>query len=441
MLHGTARINELNHLEIGGCDTVELAKEFGTPLYLMDEELIRKNCRLYKDTLAKLHEESQVIYAGKAFLTMGMCKIIEEEGLGLDVVSGGELYTAMKVDFPPQRIYFHGNNKSFEELKMAVDYGVGRIVVDNFYELELLKDLTKKRHSKIKILLRITPGIEAHTHDYIKTGQVDSKFGFGLENGHAFMAVEHALSIKGIKLMGFHCHIGSQIFEKEPFSMAAEVMMKFSKDVKERFNVEVSEIDFGGGFGIKYVDTDSPLPVETYLKTLVDSVKAWSEKLDIKVPRILIEPGRAIVGAAGTTLYTIGSIKNIPGVRKYISVDGGMSDNIRPALYGAKYSAMIANKAGSPPEEKVSVAGRCCESGDMLIWDIELPRVVPGDILAMFCTGAYHYTMASNYNMLPKPAVVFVRYKNAKLMVQRETYEDLLRNELFKDIKNSISFA
>ncbi|AYO30676.1 diaminopimelate decarboxylase [Biomaibacter acetigenes] len=433
MLFGTARINELNHLEIGGCDTVDLAREFGTPLYLMDEEYIRKNCRLYKHTLSKLHENSEVIYAGKAFLTMGMCKIIEEEDLSLDVVSGGELYTAISAEFPAKRIYFHGNNKSYEELRMAVKYGVGRIIVDNFYELEMLKDLAKKQRSKIKILLRITPGIEAHTHDYIKTGQLDSKFGFGLENGHAVMAVEHALSSKGIKLMGFHCHIGSQIFEREPFNMAAEVMLKFARDIHESFGIETSEIDFGGGFGIKYTDDDRPLSVENYLETLVDSVKLWSEKLNIRVPKILIEPGRAIVGAAGTTLYTVGSIKNIPGVRKYISVDGGMSDNIRPALYGAKYSAMIANKAGNPPEEKVSVAGKCCESGDMLIWDIELPRVVPGDILAIFCTGAYHYTMSSNYNMLPRPAVVFVKDGSAQLMVQRETYEDLLRNEVFKN--------
>jgi diaminopimelate decarboxylase len=391
--------------------------------------------------LSKLHKNSEVIYAGKAFLTMGMCKIIEEEDLSLDVVSGGELYTAISAEFPAKRIYFHGNNKSYEELRMAVKYGVGRIIVDNFYELEMLKDLAKKQRSKIKILLRITPGIEAHTHDYIKTGQLDSKFGFGLENGHAVMAVEHALSSKGIKLMGFHCHIGSQIFEREPFNMAAEVMLKFARDIHESFGIETSEIDFGGGFGIKYTDDDRPLSVENYLETLVDSVKLWSEKLNIRVPKILIEPGRAIVGAAGTTLYTVGSIKNIPGVRKYISVDGGMSDNIRPALYGAKYSAMIANKAGNPPEEKVSVAGKCCESGDMLIWDIELPRVVPGDILAIFCTGAYHYTMSSNYNMLPRPAVVFVKDGSAQLMVQRETYEDLLRNEVFKTNKKSVSFA
>jgi len=441
LLTCTAKINELNHLEIGGCDTVDLVKDFGTPLYLMDEGLIRKKCSIFKETLKSLHKNSEVIYAGKAFLTMGMCKIIEEEGLSLDIVSGGELYTAMKADFPAERIYFHGNNKTYEELRMAIEYGVGRIVVDNFYELEMLKDLTKKLQNKVKVLLRITPGIEAHTHDYIKTGQLDSKFGFGLENGLAIMAVEHAMSIKGIKLVGFHCHIGSQIFETEPFKMASEIMLKFSKDIYERFNIQTKEIDFGGGFGIKYVDNDKPLAIETYIKAIVESVKYWSQKLGLELPKILIEPGRAIVGAAGTTLYTIGSIKNIPGIRKYISVDGGMSDNIRPALYGAKYTAMLANKANNLPEDKVSIAGKCCESGDMLAWDIELPKVAPGDILAIFCTGAYHYTMSSNYNMLPKPAVVFVNDGNSRLMVQRETYEDLLKNELFETAQKSVSFA
>ncbi|NLU09841.1 MAG: diaminopimelate decarboxylase [Tepidanaerobacter acetatoxydans] len=442
MFCGTGRINKFNHLEIGGCDAVELAKEFGTPLYVMDENHIRENCRLYRDSLNNLHENSEVIYAGKAFLTMEMCKLIEEEGLSLDVVSGGELYTAIKSGFPAKRIYFHGNNKSYAELEMAAEYGVGRIVVDNFYELELLRDVAKKyQGKKIKILLRLTPGIEAHTHDYIKTGQLDSKFGFGMENGHAFMAVENALSIKGLKLMGFHCHIGSQIFEDEPFKDAAEIMIQFAKTVNERYGFRTKEIDFGGGFGIRYTEKDKPLAVKNYIEVLVESVKKACEKYDVPIPKILIEPGRAIVGEAGTTLYTIGSIKNIPGVRKYVSVDGGMSDNIRPALYGAEYSAVIANKAGCPKEETVSIAGKCCESGDMLIWDIKLPKIMPGDILAVFTTGAYHYSMASNYNMMPKPAVVFVKNKTARLVVRRQTYEDLLSNEVFMPNSKNISLA
>ncbi|WP_213974124.1 diaminopimelate decarboxylase [Tepidanaerobacter acetatoxydans] len=442
MFCGTGRINKFNHLEIGGCDAVELAKEFGTPLYVMDENHIRENCRLYRDSLNNLHENSEVIYAGKAFLTMEMCKLIEEEGLSLDVVSGGELYTAIKSGFPSKRIYFHGNNKSYAELEMAAEYGVGRIVVDNFYELELLRDVAKKyQGKKIKILLRLTPGIEAHTHDYIKTGQLDSKFGFGMENGHAFMAVENALSIKGLKLMGFHCHIGSQIFEDEPFKDAAEIMIQFAKIVNERYDFRTREIDFGGGFGIRYTEKDKPLAVKNYIEVLVESVKESCKKHNVPIPKILIEPGRAIVGEAGTTLYTIGSIKNIPGVRKYVSVDGGMSDNIRPALYGAAYSAVIANKAGCPREEIVSIAGKCCESGDMLIWDINLPKIMPGDILAVFTTGAYHYSMASNYNMMLKPAVVFVKNKTARLVVRRQTYEDLLSNEVFMPNSKNISLA
>lgn len=432
MLLGRCRVNNLNHLEIGGCDAVELAKEFGTPLYVMDEGLIRENCRRFLSSMRSLHENSEVIYAGKAFLTIEMCRIIKEEGLCLDVVSGGELYIAIKAQFPAKKIYFHGNNKSYEELKMAIEYGVGRIVIDNFYELELLRDLTKKYPGKkIKVLLRLTPGIEAHTHDYIKTGQFDSKFGFGMENGHAIMAVESALSIKGLKLMGFHCHIGSQIFDDEPFKDAAEIMIKFAKNVKDQYGFNTREIDFGGGFGIRYLETDKPLPVEDYINTLVTSVKENCNKYGLPVPKLLIEPGRAIVGEAGITLYTIGAIKNIPGIRKYVSVDGGMSDNIRPALYGAQYSAVVANKANSPKEEKVSIAGKCCESGDMLIWDIDLPKIEPGDIIAVFSTGAYHYSMASNYNMIPKPAVVFVKDGTARLVVRRQTYEDLLSNEVY----------
>ncbi|TYP59893.1 diaminopimelate decarboxylase [Thermosediminibacter litoriperuensis] len=438
MQHGNISINSKGHLEISGCDAVDLAREFGTPLYVMDESLIRQNCRLYREELDSLHPDSGVIYAGKAFMTMTMCRIAEQEGLYLDVVSGGELYTAIKAGFPAERIYFHGNNKSYEELKMALEYNVGQIVVDNFHEMEILNDLTKKLRRRVNILLRITPGIEAHTHDYIKTGQLDSKFGFGLENGQAMMAVESALGIKGVRLVGFHCHIGSQIFETEPFALAAEVMMKLVKSVKSRFGYITMQLDFGGGFGVKYTDDDKPLHPREYLLALVEAVKRWARELDVAVPRILVEPGRAIVGPAGITLYTIGAIKDIPGVRKYVSVDGGMSDNIRPALYGAKYSAVLANKAGMPVEETVSIAGKCCESGDMLIWDIKLPRVSPGDILAVFCTGAYHYSMASNYNMIPRPAVVFVRDGNARLVVKRETYRDLLRNEIFEPEKKAI---
>ncbi|MGB9812268.1 MAG: diaminopimelate decarboxylase [Thermovenabulum sp.] len=440
MLYENLSVNEKGHLEIAGLDAVELAKNFGTPLYVFDEGLIRENCRRFKNELSNLYESSGVIYAGKAFMTMNMAKIIKEEGLFLDVVSGGELYTAIKANFPANRIYFHGNNKSYQELKMAIQYGVGRIVVDNFYEIELINDICKKARKTVDILLRITPGIEAHTHDYIKTGQIDSKFGFGLENGHALMAVKTAIKMKTLNLVGLHCHIGSQIFDTEPFKDAGYIMMELLKVIKNEFNYEIEELDFGGGFGIRYTKNDNPLPIREYLKALTHSVKEKAEEYGLNLPKVLIEPGRAIVGPAGVTLYTVGAIKNIPGVRKYVSVDGGMSDNIRPALYNAKYEAVIANKASKQAEEVVSIAGKCCESGDMLIWDIELPRVEPGDILAVFSTGAYHYSMSSNYNMLPRPAVVFIKDKKARLIVKRETYEDLIRNEIFEDNTKTVSF-
>jgi len=440
MLYENLSVNEKGHLEIAGLDAVELARNFGTPLYVFDEGLIRENCRRFKNELSNLYESSGVIYAGKAFMTMNMVKIIEEEGLFLDVVSGGELYTAIKANFPSNRIYFHGNNKSYQELKMAIQYGVGRIVVDNFYEIELINDICKKVRKTVDILLRITPGIEAHTHDYIKTGQIDSKFGFGLENGHALMAVKTAIKMKTLNLVGLHCHIGSQIFDTEPFKDAGYIMMELLKVIKNEFNYEIEELDFGGGFGIRYTKNDNPLPIREYLKALTHSVKEKAEEYGLNLPKVLIEPGRAIVGPAGVTLYTVGAIKNIPGVRKYVSVDGGMSDNIRPALYNAKYEAVIANKASKQAEEVVSIAGKCCESGDMLIWDIELPRVEPGDILAVFSTGAYHYSMSSNYNMLPRPAVVFIKDKKARLIVKRETYEDLIRNEIFEDNTKTVSF-
>ncbi|MFO7151842.1 MAG: diaminopimelate decarboxylase [Bacillota bacterium] len=441
MLHKNLTVNEKGHLEIGGCDAVQLAKEYGTPLYVFDESLVRENCRVYRDELSRIYPESGVIYAAKAFITMAMCRIIEEEGLFLDVVSGGELYTAVRANFPMDRVYFHGNNKSYDELKMALELGVGHIVVDNFHEMELLSSLTRKLKRKVNVLLRITPGIEAHTHEYIKTGQIDSKFGFCIENGMAMAAVERALSVKGVKLVGFHCHIGSQIFETEPFALAAEVMMSFASSVKVRYGLETSQLDFGGGFGIKYTEEDRPLPPKEYFKALVETVKKEAKRLNLALPRIMVEPGRAIVGPAGVTLYTIGAIKDIPNVRKYVCVDGGMSDNIRPALYGAKYTAIIANKANQPVKEVVSIAGKCCESGDMLIWDLELPEVESGDVLAVLSTGAYHYSMASNYNMLPRPAVVFVRDGVPRLVVKRETYDDLLKNEVLGPKRKAVSHA
>ncbi|SMB98452.1 diaminopimelate decarboxylase [Thermanaeromonas toyohensis ToBE] len=426
-LRGTMRINERGHLEIGGCDVVDLAREFGTPLYIFDEDLIRANCRKFTRAFVQKYGNAEVIYAGKAFLTTAMCRIIAQEGLGLDVVSGGELYTALKAGFPPARIYFHGNNKSKEELLLALEVGVGRVVVDNFLELETLSRLAVERGQRVPILLRVTPGIEAHTHEYIRTGQIDSKFGFTLPGGQALEAVKKAQGLPGIEYKGLHCHIGSQIFQVEPYRYAAEVMMDFVEEILKVMGLVTEELDLGGGFGIAYVEEDDPQPIEVFAEVIMAAVYDEAEKRGLKLPKVIVEPGRSIIGPAGSTAYTVGSIKNIPGVRKYVAVDGGMADNIRPALYGARYEAILANKASAPATEVVSITGKCCESGDMLIWDIPLPPVEPGDILLMPCTGAYGYTMASNYNRLGRPAAVLVKDGQADLILRRETYEDLLR--------------
>lgn len=429
-LHGTATINELGHLEIGGVDTVELAKKYGTPLYIYDVALIKKRARAFKQTFEKLGVKAQVAYASKAFSSVAMLQLAAQEGLSLDVVSGGELFTAIKAEFPSEKIHFHGNNKSEAELIMALDYSIGCIVVDNFYELDLLQQLCKNRNQTMDILLRVTPGIEAHTHDYILTGQEDSKFGFDLNNGQAERALQIALDSPNLKVLGLHCHIGSQIFETTGFILAAKKILSKIAEWKSSYKFEPSVLNLGGGFGIRYTEEDEPLEPETYVTEIIKTVKEESKKLSLPMPEIWIEPGRSLVGDAGTTLYSIGSMKEIPNVRKYVAVDGGMTDNIRPALYNAKYEALVANNANVPPEEIVSIAGKCCESGDMLIWDIPLPRVQANDLLAVFCTGAYGYSMANNYNRIPRPAVVFVEDGHDQLVVQRETYEDLVKLDL-----------
>lgn len=427
LLAGTMRINEKQHLEIGGCDAVELAKEFGTPLYVMDELLIRENCRRYMNALQKNYPRGKIIFAGKAFLTLAMARLVDEEGLGLDVVSGGELYTSLKAGFPPQRLYFHGNNKSREELLEALQAGVGRIIADSLSELEELKELAKAMGKKAAVLLRLRPGIEAHTHDFIQTGQEDSKFGFSIFNGDALEAVEFCLtSGELLELKGFHCHIGSQIFQLEPFRLAAEVMVDFMSRVKEETGYIARELDMGGGLGIRYQKRDLPPSIEAFVENIATAVKKAAGERGLPLPELLLEPGRSITGEAGITLYRVGVIKDIPGIRRYISVDGGMMDNIRPALYQARYEAILGNRASDTPAEKVTIAGKACESGDILIRDIYLPPVKKGDLLAVFSTGAYCYTMASNYNRNPRPAVVFVRDGRARLVARRETYDDLI---------------
>ncbi|MGI6606142.1 MAG: diaminopimelate decarboxylase [Peptococcia bacterium] len=432
-LHGTMKINERGHLSIGGCDAVELTREFGTPLYVMDEEQIRRICCSYYEHFMVKYPGNEVIYASKAFMTKAMARIIAQEKLGLDVVSGGELYTALEAGFPADRIYFHGNNKAPAEIVLALDRKVGRFIVDNPDELALLETLCREKGCRAKILIRVTPGIDAHTHHYIRTGQIDSKFGQAIATGQALEIVQKALSLDNVDLKGVHCHIGSQIFEKESFRHAAEVMMDFMHKIKTTTGRELSELNLGGGIGIYYEESDAPAPVSDFTEIIMQTVAQKAESFQMKVPKVIIEPGRSIVGTAGTTLYTVGSIKDIPGIRKYVAVDGGMGDNPRPALYQAKYEAAVANKMNETASEVVSIAGKCCESGDMLIWDINLPKLENGDILAVSSTGAYNYSMSSNYNRLPRPAVVLVKDGQADLIVARETYADLVRNDLLPE--------
>ena len=429
-LTGTMQINAAGHLEIGGCDAVELAKQYGTPLYIMDEALIRQNCAAYRDTLAALYPESQVAYAGKAFLTTAMCRLVAEEGLALDVASGGEIYTAHVAGFPAGRLIYHGNNKTPDEIRFALEIGVGRFVVDSMSELELLNELAAAAGKTASILIRVKPGIEAHTHHYIQTGQMDSKFGLGLADGQALAAVETALKMKHIQFIGLHCHIGSQIFDLKPFQLAVQVMMDFIQEIRKKTGALVRELDLGGGFSIRYLRDDKPHSLKEFIELIATTVKAKAAAHNLPVPKLLVEPGRSIVGEAGTTLYTVGTIKDVPGIRRYVAVDGGMTDNLRTALYEAKYEAIVANKANAPAEDKVTIAGRACESGDILIRDIELPRLERGDLLAVLCTGAYHYSMSNNYNRYPRPAVVFVRDGRSDVVVKRETYADIIRNDV-----------
>jgi len=432
-LHGTSKINEQGHLEIGGCDAVDLVRKFGTPLYVMDEELIRGRARQFIGAFRETGLKFQVAYASKAFCTMAMCRIAEEEGMSLDVVSDGELYTALRAGFPAERIHFHGNNKTPQEIAMAIDANIGCFVVDNFVELRLLNAMAGEKRRKVKALLRITPGVEAHTHEYISTGQTDSKFGFDLGNGSAYRAVAETLKSENIELVGIHSHIGSQIFGVEGYRLTVQKAAAFADTVRRELGAVFRVVNVGGGFGIRYVEGDAPLDVSVYVKAIADAVKEHFGAMEYPLPEIWVEPGRSIVGDAGTTLYTVGTFKDIPGVRKYVAVDGGTTDNPRPALYESRYEAMLANRAAEPAEEIVSVAGKCCESGDMLIWDLALPKVESGDILAVSCTGAYNYAMASNYNRIRRPAVVFVRNGQADLVVERESYEDIVANDLIPE--------
>ncbi len=427
MFRGTMSVNGAGHLMIGGCDAVELAHRYGTPLYVLNEHIVRQRAQDYREAFAQFVPGSQVIYAGKALLTTALCQIMAQEHLGLDVVSGGELYTALAAGFPTERIYFHGNNKSPQELSMALDHHVGRIVVDNIYELEILQDLAAAQGITADILMRITPGVEPHTHSYIQTGQFDSKFGFPINSEGTLDAIAVASRMPNLHLRGLHCHIGSQILELDSFTKTARIMMTLLAKLRDTLGLNLDELDLGGGLGITCCVDDQPPSLTEYAQALGWAIADCCSQFRLPFPRISVEPGRSIVGEAGVTLYTIGSIKDIPGVRRYVAIDGGMADNPRVAIYQAKYTACLVNKAQTEPMELVTIAGKCCESGDVLIRDIMLPAVEVGDILAVFSTGAYNYSMASNYNRLPRPAMVIVWQGESDIIVERETYADLVR--------------
>ncbi|SFK01989.1 diaminopimelate decarboxylase [Halobacillus dabanensis] len=423
-------VNEKGQLMIGQVPASELAEQYGTPLYVYDVEKIRNKARAFVRTFEENGVKAQVAYASKAFSSVAILQVAHQEGLSLDVVSEGELHTALEAGFPVEKIHMHGNNKSIRELEMAVKNNIGCIVVDNFYEIDLLQAILREQNKTIDVLLRVTPGIEAHTHDYILTGQEDSKFGFDLTSGQAEDAFMKVQDDENIRMAGLHCHIGSQIFETSGFEMATRKLFTTLKEWRERYGYEASVLNLGGGFGIQYTQEDAPLELDQYARALIKEVKDLSSQYDYPMPEIWVEPGRAIVGEAGTTIYTVGSIKEVPEVRTYVSVDGGMTDNIRPALYQAKYEAALTEKMDEPAEKEYSIAGKCCESGDMLIWDVALPKIEHGDKLAVFSTGAYGYAMANNYNRFQKAAVVFVENGKHQLVVRRESYQEMTRLDL-----------
>ena len=423
--------NEKGHLTIGGLDTVELARKFGTPAYIIDEAVIRENMRTYLNAA----EENFGVGALPLFASKSLCfkeiyRIAAEEGLGIDCVSGGELYTARAAGFPAEKIYFHGNNKTDRDISEAMDMGVGRFVVDNFDELCAVSTAAVRRGITQKILLRITPGIDPHTHKAINTGSVDSKFGSAIETGQAMSIVKAAIAMAGVELCGLHCHIGSQIFDIQPFSDAADIMIKFIAKIKSECDFTIKELNLGGGLGVRYTDNDPEIDYAEAISDIADVVKNYCKENDIEMPQVRLEPGRSLVAAAGITLYTVGSVKEIPNFKNYISVDGGMPDNPRYALYQSRYTVLIANRANMPRDFRATIAGRCCESGDLIGEDMDIQRARRGDILAVLVTGAYNYSMASNYNRIPRPPVIFVRDGQARIVVERETYADLIRLDL-----------
>lgn len=431
----TTKINDDGNLEIGGCDLVKLAEKYGTPLYVLDEATIRKICRDYKDAF-KGYPKVNMMYASKALCSSATSALIASEGFGFDVVSSGEIFTVYKSGANMSKVLFNGNNKSYDELSLAIELGVGRISVDNFFELSLLNEIAKSHKKIVNILLRITPGIECHTHEYIQTGHLDSKFGFDLTQ------IDDAVELivndyKNLKLHGLHAHIGSQIFEKSIYGDEIEILVKEIARLDEKFGLKLDEINIGGGLGVKYVEADYPPSTYEVAEIVIKRLYECIEKYKIDAPALFIEPGRSIISTSGVTLYTLGSSKQVPKGKTYFAVDGGMADNARPSMYQAEYDAQIANKPDYELAQTVTVAGRFCESGDILIKNIKLPEIEEGDILCVYNTGAYNYSMASNYNRVQKPAMVLVNNSQSDIIIKRESLEDLIAHDIIPDrLKN-----
>lgn len=423
--------NDQGHLMIGGVDALKLAENFGTPLVVYDVAQIRKQFNALKQAFVAGQVDYAISYASKAFTSIAIYQVINELGGHIDVVSGGELYTALKAGFPTEKISFHGNNKTKDELLMAVENNVGVIILDNFHEIELLKQVLHETNKKVQVMLRITPGVSAHTHEYDRTGQEDSKFGFDVRSGQAEKAFLQVKAEEQMELIGLHAHIGSQILETEGFNLEVEKLMQLVQEWKQKYDYQPQVLNLGGGFGIRYTAKDRVIGLGTFVEQIIASVRTLAEQYQLNVPAIWVEPGRSIVGEAGYSLYTVGSRKDVPGLTPYVTVDGGMGDNIRPALYQAEYEALVAKRPAAEPVEKVHLAGRYCESGDILIDQACLPKTKPGDVIAVLATGAYGYSMASNYNRVPRPAVVFAENGQAQEVVTRETYDDLIKNDRF----------
>ncbi|MFA5561165.1 MAG: diaminopimelate decarboxylase [Eubacteriales bacterium] len=432
MICDNLSINSQGHLCFAGQDTTLLAETYGTPLYLMDEDKIRANCRLYKHAMQQAFgKRARVLYAGKAAAFRHMYTIMKEEGMGIDVVSAGEIYTAVAAGFPMAQAYFHGNNKTDADISFAMDHGVGYFVVDNQEELEAIRRQAAVRGIEQQVLLRLTPGIDPHTFAAVATGKVDSKFGSAIETGQAEAITAAALSGSHIRLVGFHCHVGSMVFDAEVFISTAAIMLRFIAHIRDTYGYTPELLDLGGGFGVRYIEAHPTIDIPACIEQLAVAMKTQADKLRLPLPVIALEPGRSIVADAGMTLYTVGTVKTIPAYKNYVSVDGGMTDNPRYALYGSPYTVLLANRAADPADFPCSVVGRCCESGDIIQENIALPSgIVRGELIAVLTTGAYNYSMASNYNRIPRPPIVLLQGGGARVAVRRETLEDLLRADL-----------